>query len=35
MKDQNKQLFTKLHMYALMALGAGTALFFFFKILFG
>lgn len=32
---ENKELFTRLHMYALMALGAVTALFFFFKILFG
>lgn len=35
MKDDNKQLFNKLHMYGLIAMGAITALFFFIKIVFG
>jgi len=35
MKDQKKQLFDKIHMVGLIAIGAATALYFFFKILFG
>ncbi len=33
--NDNKELFTKLHMYALIAMGAVVSLYFFFKILFG
>jgi len=35
MKGQKDKLFEKFHMYGLMAMGVITALFFFFKILFG
>jgi hypothetical protein len=35
MNDHKNDLFPKLHMYALMIIGGATALFFFFKILFG
>jgi hypothetical protein len=35
MKDEKKEFFDKIHMTALILLGAVTALFFFFKILFG